>query len=115
VLQEAWKVTAKHFFRFLPAIIGLFVAQIALLLLGLKVQLGDPNIFFNAFITGEGITPDLMQSALMANFWSDVLIAPLYAGVSLSANKTGTDCTWFFFYSCIYYYHVTDVFYSGHW
>ncbi|MEF1220836.1 hypothetical protein REH76_24245, partial [Photobacterium damselae] len=51
VLQEAWKVTAKHFFRFLPAIIGLFVAQIALLLLGLKVQLGDPNIFFNAFIT----------------------------------------------------------------
>ncbi len=85
VLQEAWKVTAKHFFRFLPAIISLFVAQIALLLLGLKVQLGDPNIFFNAFITGEGITPDLMQSALMANFWSDVLIAPLYAGVSLMA------------------------------
>ncbi|WIH25918.1 hypothetical protein KEC60_07630 [Photobacterium damselae] len=85
VLQEAWKVTAKHFFRFLPAIIGLFVAQIALLLLGLKVQLGDPNIFFNAFVTGEGITPDLMQSALMANFWSDVLIAPLYAGVSLMA------------------------------
>ncbi|UTM55890.1 hypothetical protein L4174_008410 [Photobacterium sp. CCB-ST2H9] len=85
VLQEAWKVTAKHFLTFFPAIAGLFLAQLALLLVALKVQLGNPGIFFDAFITGEGLTPDILEAGFMANFWSDVLSAPLYAGVSLMA------------------------------
>ncbi len=85
VLQEAFKITTKNFTKFLPAVICLFIAQIALLLLGLKVQLGNPNVFFDAFITGKGFTPDILKAGFMANFWSDVLIAPLYVGVSLMA------------------------------
>ncbi|MEC6822841.1 hypothetical protein VXS02_05270 [Photobacterium piscicola] len=85
VLQEAFKITAKNFTQFLPAVICLFIAQIALLLLSLKVQLGNPNVFFDAFITGKGFTADILKAGFMANFWSDVLIAPLYAGVSLMA------------------------------
>ncbi|MEC6797377.1 hypothetical protein VXS03_09955 [Photobacterium sp. S4TG1] len=85
VLQEAFKITAKNFTKFLPAVICLFIAQIALLLLSLKVQLGNPNVFFDAFITGKGFTADILKAGFMANFWSDVLIAPLYVGVSLMA------------------------------
>ncbi|WP_299018648.1 hypothetical protein [uncultured Photobacterium sp.] len=85
VLQEAWKVTAKNFLSFLPAIIGLFLAQVALLMLGLQVQLGDASIFFDAIITGQEISADIVQAGYMANFWSDVLSAPLYVGVSLMA------------------------------
>nr|WP_087843598.1 hypothetical protein [Photobacterium malacitanum] len=85
VLQEAFKITAKNFTRFLPAVICLFIAQIALLLLSLKVQLGSPNVFFDAFITGKGFTEEILKAGFMANFWSDVLIAPLYVGVSLMA------------------------------
>jgi len=85
VLQEAWKVTGKNFISFLPAIIGLFLAQVALLMLGLQVQLGDAALFFDAIITGGEISADVVQAGYMANFWSDVLSAPLYVGVSLMA------------------------------
>ncbi|MCD9548823.1 hypothetical protein GLP21_09285 [Photobacterium carnosum] len=81
VLQEAFKITAKNFTKFLPAVICLFIAQIALLLLSLKVQLGNPSVFFDTFITGKGFTAEILK----ADFWSDVLIAPLYVGVSLMA------------------------------
>ena len=85
VLAEAWKITGKNIFSFLPAVICLFLAQVALLLLGLEVQLGSPTVFFDAFITGQGFTPEILKAGFMANFWSDVLIAPLYVGVSLMA------------------------------
>lgn len=85
VLQEAFKITLKNFISFLPAIICLFLGQIALLLLSLKVQLGSPYVFFDAFITGKGFTAEILKAGFMANFWSDVLIAPLYVGVSLMA------------------------------
>lgn len=85
VLQEAWKITARNILTFLPAVIGLFLAQIALLLLGLQVQLGNPAIFFDAVITGKELTQEIVQAGYMANFWSDVLSAPLYVGVSLMA------------------------------
>ena len=85
VLAEAWKITGKNIFSFLPAVICLFLAQVALLLLGLEVQLGSPTVFFDAFVTGQGFTPEILKAGFMANFWSDVLIAPLYVGVSLMA------------------------------
>lgn len=85
VLQEAWKLTAKNFFTFIPAIIGLFLAQVALLMLGLQVQLGDAMLFFDAIIAGQEISAEIVQAGYMANFWSDVLSAPLYVGVSLMA------------------------------
>jgi hypothetical protein len=85
VLQEAWKITARNILTFLPAVIGLFLAQIALLLLGLQVQLGNPAIFFDAVITGKELTQEIVQAGYMANFWSDVLSAPLYVGASLMA------------------------------
>lgn len=85
VLQEAWKITARNILTFLPAVIGLFLAQVALLLLGLQVQLGNPAVFFDAVITGKELTQEIVQAGYMANFWSDVLSAPLYVGVSLMA------------------------------
>lgn len=85
VIQEAFKITAKNFTQFLPAVICLFIAQAALLLLSLKIQLGNPNVFFEAFITGKGFTAEILKAGFMANFWSDILIAPLYVGVSLMA------------------------------
>ena len=85
VIQEAFKITAKNFTQFLPAVICLFIAQTALLLLSLKIQLGNPNVFFEAFITGKGFTAEILKAGFMANFWSDILIAPLYVGVSLMA------------------------------
>ncbi|MGF1759810.1 hypothetical protein L4D76_18100 [Photobacterium sagamiensis] len=85
VLQEAWKVTARHFLSYIPAIIGLFLAQAALLLVGLQVQLGDAALFFDVIISGQEMTAELVQAGYMANFWSDVLSAPLFVGVSLMA------------------------------
>ncbi|KXI22647.1 hypothetical protein [Photobacterium sanguinicancri] len=85
VLQEAWKITARHFLTFLPAIIGLFLAQIALLMLGLQVQLGSPAVFFDTFTNGQEMTAEIIQAGYMSNFWADVLSAPLYVGVSLMA------------------------------
>ncbi|AJR08716.1 hypothetical protein C9J03_12235 [Photobacterium gaetbulicola] len=85
VLQEAWKITAKNFLTFLPAVIGLFLAQVALLLLGLQVQLGSAAVFFDAVITGGEMSASVIEAGYMANFWSDVLSAPLLAGVSLMA------------------------------
>ncbi|PSW06230.1 hypothetical protein [Photobacterium lipolyticum] len=85
VLQEAWKVTARHFLSFIPAIIGLFLAQAALLLVGLQVQLGNAAVFFDVIVSGQEMTAELVQAGYMANFWSDVLSAPLFVGVSLMA------------------------------
>ncbi len=85
VLQEAWRITAKNFLTFLPAIIGLFLAQLALLMLALQVQLGSPAVFFDAIVQGGEISGAIVEAGYMANFWSDVLSAPLYAGVSLMA------------------------------
>ncbi|WP_064604522.1 hypothetical protein [Photobacterium sp. J15] len=85
VLQEAWKITAKNFLSFFPAILGLFLAQVALLLVGLQVQLGDASVFFDAIINGGEISAEIVEAGYMANFWSDVLSAPLYVGVSLMA------------------------------
>lgn len=85
VLQEAWRITAKNFLTFLPAIIGLFLAQLALLMLALQIQLGSPAVFFDAIVQGGEISGAIVEAGYMANFWSDVLSAPLYAGVSLMA------------------------------
>ncbi|MGF1683518.1 hypothetical protein [Photobacterium minamisatsumaniensis] len=85
VLQEAWRVTAKNMLTFLPAVIGLFLAQVALLLLGLQVQLGSASMFFDSIIQGGEISAEVIEAGYMANFWSDVLSAPLYAGISLMA------------------------------
>ncbi|MGF1689816.1 hypothetical protein [Photobacterium kagoshimensis] len=85
VLQEAWKITARHFLTFLPAIIGLFLAQVALLMLGLQIQLGSPAVFFDTFTNGQEMTAEIIQAGYISNFWSDVLSAPLYVGVSLMA------------------------------
>ncbi|WP_036832276.1 membrane protein [Photobacterium sanctipauli] len=85
VLQEAWRITAKNFLTFLPAVIGLFLAQVALLLLALQVQLGSAATFFDAIIQGGEISAEVVEAGYMANYWSDILSAPLYAGVSLMA------------------------------
>lgn len=85
VLQEAWRITAKNYFTFVPAVIGLFLAQVALLLVGLHVQLGSASVFFDAVVNGGEIPVNVIDAGYMANFWADVLSAPLYAGVSMMA------------------------------
>lgn len=83
VLQEAWRITAKNFISFFPAVLGLFLAQAALLLVALHVQLGSASTFFDAIIAGGDIPLSVVDAGYMANFWSDVLSAPLYVGVTL--------------------------------
>ncbi|MGF1724923.1 hypothetical protein [Photobacterium nomapromontoriensis] len=83
VLQEAWRITAKNFISFFPAVVGLFLAQAALLLVALQVQLGSANVFFDTIIGGGEIPLSVINAGYMANFWSDVLSAPLYVGVTL--------------------------------
>ncbi|MCG7496349.1 hypothetical protein MHO82_05710 [Vibrio sp. Of7-15] len=85
VLQEAWKNTLRYFISFFPAIMALLLAQLALFLFALKLQLGDPFVLFEA-LQGKGdLTEAMLNAVWIANFSSEVLSAPLYAGVSLMA------------------------------
>lgn len=86
VLQEAWKTTAKHFLSFFPAVVGLFLAQMALLLVALQVQLGSPWVFFDSIVNGSAggeVSLEILNAGHWANYWSDVLSAPLFVGVTL--------------------------------
>lgn len=85
ILKEGAQITIKNYVSFFPALLGLFLAQLAILLLTLKVQLGNPMVFFNAVITGDGMSVDLMHAGMLANYASDILSAPLYISICLMA------------------------------
>ncbi|MEF1187638.1 hypothetical protein REH72_23990, partial [Vibrio sinaloensis] len=42
VLKEAWNHTIKNFLSFSPAIVLLIAIQVAIFVIALKLQLGDP-------------------------------------------------------------------------
>ena len=81
MLKEAANLTIKNYVTFFPALLGLFLAQLAILLFALKVQLGDPMVFFNAVITGTDLTDGILKAGYLANYASDILSAPLYVSV----------------------------------
>lgn len=83
VLQEAVKLTHKHFWRFLPAILVLTLGNILLLMTVLYLFITDPDAVIQAYIGRGEMTPDLMYSGQIAMFTATILNAPLYAGASL--------------------------------
>ena len=50
VLQEAWRTTAKNFVSFLPAVVIVYVIQIALLQLAFHLQSGGEWSLVDAFM-----------------------------------------------------------------
>ncbi len=85
ILKEGAQITIKNYVSFFPALVGLFLAQLAILLVALKIQLGDPMVFFNAVISGDGVTEGVMHAGMLANYASDILSAPLYVSICLMA------------------------------
>lgn len=83
VVQEAVKLTQKHFWQFLPATFVLTAAHIVIFLLALIIMQGSPNEVIQAFIGKHPMTDELMASGRIAAFAATVLTAPLYAGASL--------------------------------
>ncbi|WP_434360779.1 hypothetical protein NF212_08850 [Parasalinivibrio latis] len=83
IVQEAVKVTASNFWSFLPATAILFTAQLTVMLIALKMQIGSPAELLEAFTNPSLMTSDYIYAAWVANFSADVLTAPLYAGASL--------------------------------
>ncbi|NUY55092.1 hypothetical protein BZG78_10570 [Salinivibrio sp. MA351] len=83
IIKEAFSQTLKHFWSFLPAALGLFATQIGILMLMLTLLLGAPSHLFEALVGQRELTTDMISSVWLANFTSEVLIAPLYAGASL--------------------------------
>ncbi|MCL9783286.1 hypothetical protein M9194_17795 [Vibrio sp. S4M6] len=85
ILKEAWNNTTKNFFSFTPAILILLAVQLLILYLALKLQLGDLSVIFKALEHSSDLTQKVFQAMLVANFSSEVISAPIYAGVSLMA------------------------------
>ncbi|WP_325892687.1 hypothetical protein [Grimontia sp. NTOU-MAR1] len=83
VVQEAVKLTQKHFWQFLPATVVLTIAHVLIFLVALTIMQGTPYTVMEAFIGKRQMTPDLLASARIAVFAATVLSAPLYAGASL--------------------------------
>ncbi len=83
IVQEAVKVTASNFWSFLPATAILFTAQLTVMFIALKLQIGSPSDMLDAFTNPSTMTSEYIYAAWVANFSADVLTAPLYAGASL--------------------------------
>ncbi|OEE62166.1 hypothetical protein A1OO_08050 [Enterovibrio norvegicus FF-33] len=83
VVQEALKLTQKHFWRFLPATLLLAGANVAIFFIALSIMLDSPAVLFDALLGKQPMTEDLLASGRIAIFATTVLSAPLYAGASL--------------------------------
>ncbi|WP_028025546.1 DUF2189 domain-containing protein [Enterovibrio calviensis] len=83
VVQEALKLTQKHFWRFLPATILLAGANVAIFLVALSIMQDSPKVLFDALLGKAPMNEDLLASGRIAIFATTVLSAPLYAGASL--------------------------------
>lgn len=85
VLKEAWNHTIKNFLSFSPAIVLLIAIQVAIFVIALKLQLGDPSVIFDAVLDPESFDPSIFSAIMIANFSFEVISAPIYAGISLMA------------------------------
>ncbi|WP_394143963.1 DUF2189 domain-containing protein [Vibrio atypicus] len=85
VLKEAWNHTIKNFLSFSPAVVLLMAIQLAIFFIALKLQLGNPAVVLDAFITPGEFDPSIFSAIMIANFSYEVVSAPIYAGISLMA------------------------------
>ncbi len=85
VLKEAWDTTLKHFVSFSPAIVIMVAIQLAIFIIALKLQLGDPTIILNVLAEGGEFQESWINAIFIANFSYEVVSAPIYAGVCLMA------------------------------
>ncbi|WP_407333116.1 hypothetical protein [Enterovibrio sp. 27052020O] len=83
VVQEALKLTQKHFWRFMPATLMLVAANVVIFFIALSIMLNSPAELFDALMGKIPMTENLLASGRIAFFTTTVLSAPLYAGVSL--------------------------------
>lgn len=83
VIQEAMKLTQKHFWHFLPATLAFTLANLALFLLTLLIKTGDPMLVIQSFVDASKQTEATDDAIRIAMFFASVLSAPLYAGASL--------------------------------
>lgn len=92
IIKEAWQLTRKHFWSFSPTIVVLIILQIAIFMIALKMQLGDPSILFTLLdgTADSSKIEGIVQSVMIANFSYEIISAPLYAGVCLMAMSHAT-------------------------
>ena len=83
VIQEAMKLTQKHFWHFLPATIAFTLANLALFLLILAIQTGEPLVVLQSFVDTSKQNEQTDSAIRIAMFFATILSAPLYAGASL--------------------------------
>ncbi|MDP5253408.1 hypothetical protein [Vibrio sp. HB161653] len=84
VIHEAWHLTKKHFFNFLPAIGVLLFVQVAIFFIAIELQFGDFALLFDA-VTRPQDYPNLMANLIVANLSYEVISAPILAGVLMMA------------------------------
>ncbi|UJF18120.1 hypothetical protein L0B53_13970 [Vibrio sp. SS-MA-C1-2] len=85
VIKETIQVMWKNLFSFLPSVIFLICIQVIIFWLSLKIQVGEPRLLFQALISGNNFTTDMLDNLIIANVSAEILSAPIYAGVSLMA------------------------------
>ncbi|WP_105901804.1 hypothetical protein [Vibrio gangliei] len=92
IIKEAWQLTLKNFWSFSPTIIVLIILQLAIFIIALKMQLGDPSVLFSLLdgSADEVQIQSIIQSVMVANFSYEIISAPLYAGVCLMAMSHAT-------------------------
>lgn len=83
--REAFHCTVKHLAPFSPAVILLIAIQVAIFLLSLTMQMGDLNVYLNAFDQQNGFTSQMFEALFISSFSFEVVTAPIYAGVQLMA------------------------------
>lgn len=83
IIQEAMKLTQKHFWQFLPASLVLVTVNVVIFFTVLSLLIGSPSLFFDAFVGKTEMSLDMFSSGQMAMFTSTVLSSPFYAGASL--------------------------------
>ncbi len=85
VLKEAWDTTIKHFISFSPAIVIMVAIQVAIFIIALKLQLGEPSIILTVLGEGGEFQESWVNAIFIANFSYEVVSAPVYAGICLMA------------------------------
>ncbi|MDN3609978.1 hypothetical protein ACFFUP_14795 [Vibrio ostreicida] len=86
VLKEAWELTTKNFFSFLPATILLLAVQLLIVYVALTLQLDDLNQLVTLVDNpDEAKLQQFMQIVLVASSSYKIISAPIFAGVMLMA------------------------------
>ncbi|MFD2176644.1 hypothetical protein [Veronia pacifica] len=83
ILDEAVTLTTKQFWRFLPAMLLLFLANVSVWLVVISLAIENPSSILQSLGRAEPFTLEQGAAMRIASFCSTVICAPLYAGASL--------------------------------